>query len=49
MVDENFEISDPYGLQLLDYDESASEIERIMEKGFNKIQYLSEGNFTDND
>ena len=49
MVNENFEISDPIGLRLQDYDETASELEQIIEEGFPKIQSLSDGNSIDND
>jgi hypothetical protein len=41
MVDRNSDIVDPFGMDLIDYQATADEIESYIEEGFEKIKRLA--------
>ena len=43
MIDQSFDIFDPIGGPLVEFEETAREIFQILTKGFNKIEKLSNG------
>jgi protein arginine phosphatase len=49
MVGKKYDIIDPFGLQLSDYEETAEQIENIIKNGFDMIKQLSKGVSSDNE
>ena len=49
MVGKSFDVDDPFGLALPDYEDTAQEIEQILQEGFYIIQTLSVSNSINNE
>ena len=48
MIDQTFDVADPIGRPLSDYEKTAIEIERLISSGFNRIQELVKKDPLDN-